>query len=53
MRLRRSGDLRHCQGMALVNWIATGSDDVERGKGTNAFIFDPAGRIEWVTGFWG
>ena len=52
LRLRRNGPARHCQGMALVDWIATGADGAERGRGTNAFVFDPTGRIEWVTGFW-
>lgn len=53
MRMRRDGAARHCQGMALVDWIATGPDGAERGRGTNAFVFGPTGKIEWVTGFWG
>lgn len=52
MRLRRTGEPRHCQGMALVDWMATGSDGQERGRGTNAFVFDETGRIDHVTGFW-
>jgi uncharacterized protein YndB with AHSA1/START domain len=52
MRLRRNGAPRHCQGMALVDWIATAADGAERGRGTNAFVFGPTGKIEWVTGFW-
>jgi uncharacterized protein YndB with AHSA1/START domain len=51
--LKRAGDVRHCQGMVLADWIATGLDGQERGKGTNVFVFAPSGRIEWVTGFWG
>lgn len=51
--LRRAGDVRHCQGMVLADWIATGLDGQQRGKGTNVFVFAPTGRIEWVTGFWG
>lgn len=50
--LKRAGDVRHCQGMVLADWIATGLDGKERGKGTNVFVFAPSGRIEWVTGFW-
>ena len=50
--LRRAGDVRHCQGMVLADWIATGLDGKERGKGTNVFVLAPSGRIEWVTGFW-
>ena len=50
--LKRAGDVRHCQGMVLADWTATGLDGTERGKGTNVFVFAPSGRIEWVTGFW-
>jgi hypothetical protein len=51
--LTRAGEIRHCQGMVLVDWTMAGLDGKERGKGTNAFVFSPTGRIEWVTGFWG
>lgn len=53
LTLKRSGEVRHCQGMVLADWTAVGLDGKERGKGTNAFVFSPAGKIEWVTGFWG
>lgn len=53
MTIRRAGDVRHCQGMVLADWVATGLDGTERGKGTNVFVLAPSGRIEWVTGFWG
>ena len=53
MRLRRAGDVRHCQGMVLCDWIASKADGQQVGKGTNAFVLDPTGRIEWVIGFWG
>lgn len=52
LRLRRTGEPRQCQGMALVDWAAEGSDGQQRGRGTNAFVFDQTGRIEAVTGFW-
>jgi len=52
LRMRRDGAARHCQGMALVDWVVSGTDGAERGRGTNAFVFTPTGRIEWVTGFW-
>jgi hypothetical protein len=52
LRMRRNGDVRHCQGMALVDWIVAAGDGTERGRGTNAFVFGPTGKIEWVTGFW-
>ena len=52
LRMKRVGAPRHCQGMALVDWIVSATDGAERGRGTNAFVFGPTGRIEWVTGFW-
>lgn len=51
IRLRRAGDVRHCQGMVLSDWTMSGLDGKERGRGTNVFVFGPTGRIEWVTGF--
>ena len=51
--LRRSGDVRHCQGTVLADWVAVGADGQERGRGTNVFTLDADGRIESVTGFWG
>ena len=50
--MKRDGDVKHCQGMVLADWTMTALDGAERGKGTNVFVFGPAGRIEWVTGFW-
>ena len=50
--IRRSGAVRHCQGMALCDWMATGGDGRQLGSGTNAVGFGPTGKIEWVTGFW-
>ena len=52
MRIARRGDVRHCQGMLLVNWVATSADGQERGKGTNVFNLDASGKITTVTGFW-
>jgi uncharacterized protein YndB with AHSA1/START domain len=49
--LRRKGDVRHCQGTVLADWIAAGSDGKERMTGTSVFTFDPDGRIISVTGF--
>lgn len=51
IRMRRSGDVRHCQGMVLADWTMTGLDGKQRGSGTNVFMFGPTGRIESVTGF--
>ena len=53
LTLRRDGDLRHCQGMVLANWVAVSADGQERGRGTSVFIIDAEGRIASVTGFWG
>jgi uncharacterized protein YndB with AHSA1/START domain len=53
LRLHRDGAVRHCQGMALADWIARSADGSERGRGTNVFVFDADGRIESVTGLWG
>jgi uncharacterized protein YndB with AHSA1/START domain len=52
VRLRRDGNADHCQGTVLANWIATGPDGKERGRGTNVFTLASDGRIEAVTGFW-
>ncbi len=52
MRMRRVGDVRHCQGTALVDWVATGSDGQERSRGTNVFVLSSTGRIQSATGFW-
>jgi len=52
MRLARSGPVRYCQWQALADWVATGPDGQERGRGTNAFAFDADGRITAATGFW-
>ncbi len=52
LRMQRSGAVRHCQGMVLVDWVVTGLDGQQRGTGTNVFVFSPSGKIEWVTGFW-
>lgn len=52
VRLQRDGRVEHCQGAVLANWIATGADGKERGRGTNVFMLDADGRIASVTGFW-
>ena len=51
-RLERTGDVRHCQGTVLADWVVHGSDGGERGRGTNVFEFDADGRIEGVVGIW-
>jgi uncharacterized protein YndB with AHSA1/START domain len=51
VRLERSGDVRHCQGMVLADWKAM-MNGAPMSEGTNFFVFAPNGMIEWVTGFW-
>ncbi len=51
IRLQRRGDVRHCQGMVLADWIAVDADAKERMSGTNVFMFRPDGKIVSVTGF--
>lgn len=52
LTLARSGPVHHCQGTALAEWIARGTDGAERGRGTNIFTFDAEGRIADVVGLW-
>jgi hypothetical protein len=49
--LRRQGEVRHCQGEVLADWIAAGPDGKQRVSGTSLFVFRADGRIESVTGF--
>jgi len=53
LRLRRVGDVRHCQGVVLADWVAENANGQEKGRGTNVFMLDADGRIEAVTGLWG
>jgi uncharacterized protein YndB with AHSA1/START domain len=52
LRLERRGDVRHCQGTALADWVGLGTNGEERFKGTNVFVFGATGQIESVTGIW-
>jgi uncharacterized protein YndB with AHSA1/START domain len=52
LRMKRSAEVKHCQGMVLADFTVVGLDGQQRGAGTNVFVFGPTGRIEWVTGFW-
>lgn len=51
IRMKRSGDVRHCQGTVLVEFIAQSTDGQTRVSGTNVFVFGAGGKIESVTGF--
>jgi len=52
MRLRRVGDIRHCQGTVIVDWSAATEAGEPRGTGINVFSLGPDARIAAVTGFW-
>ncbi len=51
MRMKRNGDVRHCQGTVLADFSIVGADGKERGTGTNVFVFGSTGQIENATGF--
>jgi uncharacterized protein YndB with AHSA1/START domain len=51
LRMQRHGDVRHCQGTVLADFVARSSDGQNRASGTNVFVFAADGRLESVTGF--
>ena len=51
MRMKRAGDVRHCQGTVLADFVLVGPGDKQLGSGTNVFVFGPTGQIESATGF--
>jgi len=51
IRMQRHGEVRHCQGTVLADFVARSSDGQDRASGTNVFVFGADGRLEWVTGF--
>jgi uncharacterized protein YndB with AHSA1/START domain len=50
--LHRAGEPRQCQGTALVDWEARGSDGNTLATGSNVFTLAPDGRITRVVGLW-
>ena len=52
LRLEREGDVRHCQGVALADWIVRDAGGAAKGRGTNVFELTPDGRFARVVGFW-
>jgi uncharacterized protein YndB with AHSA1/START domain len=52
LQLRRQGDIRHCQGTLLVDWVAVATDGTQRGAGANVFVLQADGKVDSVTGFW-
>jgi uncharacterized protein YndB with AHSA1/START domain len=51
LRMKRSGEVRHCQGTVLADFTVAGPDGKERASGANVFVFGPSGLIEAATGF--
>ena len=51
VELKRTGDVRHCQGTVLSEWIAE-KNGAQIASGTNVFVLDPDGRLQSVTGLW-
>jgi uncharacterized protein YndB with AHSA1/START domain len=51
-RMQRAGTPRHCQGVVLADWTASGPDGQVRAHGTNVFTLGADGLIASVTGFW-
>jgi uncharacterized protein YndB with AHSA1/START domain len=49
--LERNGEVRHCQGMVLADWIAVDKDAKERMSGASVFVFGAGGKIGSVTSF--
>ncbi len=52
VRMRREGQIRHCQGAVLADWTAAGGP-APPSSGTNLFLFAADGRIAAVRGFAG
>ena len=50
IKLERQGEVRHCQGTVLADWIWRLANGDERARGTNVFVLGADGRIESVTG---
>jgi uncharacterized protein YndB with AHSA1/START domain len=51
IRLERKGDVRHCQGTVLADWLAMDSNAQPRMSGSSVYVFHPDGRIDSVTSF--
>ena len=49
--LRRNGDVRHCQGTVLTDWIAGDRNGKELMKGSSVFTLTPDGKIDSITSF--
>jgi uncharacterized protein YndB with AHSA1/START domain len=47
--LERKGDVRHCQGTVLADWVARSGDGKEKMSGTSVFVFGPDVKIKSAT----
>lgn len=47
--LERKGNIRHCQGTVLADWVARSSDGQEKTSGTSVFLLGPGMKIDSVT----
>lgn len=52
MTLQREGDVRHCQGVVLADWVAKSPDGQVRAKGTNVLRLNALNQVDSVTGLW-
>lgn len=52
LTLTREGEVRHCQGVALADWIARAPGGEVKARGTNVFDLAADGRICRVVGLW-
>jgi uncharacterized protein YndB with AHSA1/START domain len=50
VRMRRKGEIRHCQGTIIADWVAESGDGKELMSGLNVFEMGPDVRIHAVTG---
>ena len=50
IRMERRGDVRHCQGTVLAEWVARSVDGQVKMSGTNVFVLGPGLKIDSVTG---
>jgi len=51
LRMTRHGEVRHCQGTVLAEFVAAAADGTIRATGTNVFVLSANGRFASVTGF--
>jgi uncharacterized protein YndB with AHSA1/START domain len=51
IRFERKGDIRHCQGVALADWVTHGDEGTARLNGTCCFTFNTNNQIEAVINF--